>query len=903
MCRRKQRFETGRRSIRWLVLAAASVLALITAYAYGQRVELQLDQVQFPSEREMHVKGSVTAHGLMWPEEIQNDRTVSCRLWVAVDFMRRDGTWNVLPDEFRGKSTDREARVDRQVYGPDSVGIYTDNRKHPQGTPWLNIPLNPLVIFERELEEPVAGNPNDEGKSFAFDTTLDFPAAIRIPDEYRIVARLERSTSFYGMPARFWNFFTYATRGPNPWGTGNPPATPITGVSALGVNGPTASANPDVWNRLHGSTGTARTDTGTTDTTGGNTGAAPATGDTTTPGNQGQQPTADPQAAQTAIEQALGADASLSNVQVAVTAERVVISTAPPANTDSGQWPNKIAEIAGIAAQKAPFTKELHISFVNGGQHLEAKMSQADASRFAAGTINLQKFIWTWDVTSSTTAAPEHTPTTGATETRPHQPPAQNAGTGTSGAQQTPGGGGQTAQDTAGTVPQPPAIADVTVTPAPGQPTDTARAASDRASMAQQALQTDCTTVLGLRNVRVVVGDSRVEIAASAPDLPSRALWTPMIAYALADASLVAPWTDTVAVTFSSLDGTGVSVDAARTDADAYVNGATTLKQFMGTWNLASPSAPQAGDQPGGQPTTGGPQTPVPSTPSTPASGATAAGKAATEVLLEPGHLPQGWQTLEPVEFSAAEILATVAPGSGISSVPVDSAAMQTLQIGDEAYTIIAMVSPSNAEAQTTLGKLSGGQTGPGLITVAQNPPVHGMIIGQTTYLVYGSGPDVARVGSVIGMAYADAASGTTPSTPQTPTQPATQTPTQPQTPPPGQAQEMALDPTSVVKEAIICEGVDEHNDPVGVGETFSSQTDKIALVLRLEGAAPNTEITLEWTHDGDILARRILIVGGDQRLVTHIFPSKAQYLPSGNYAVEISEGDRLVGRRVFTIQ
>ncbi len=113
----------------------------------------------------------------------------------------------------------------------------------------------------------------------------------------------------------------------------------------------------------------------------------------------------------------------------------------------------------------------------------------------------------------------------------------------------------------------------------------------------------------------------------------------------------------------------------------------------------------------------------------------------------------------------------------------------------------------------------------------------------------------------------------------------------------------MALEPTSVVKEAIICEGVDEHNDPLGVKQLFPTETKKVTLFLRIAGAPQNTEVTLEWSLNGNILTRRLLILAGDQRLDIPIFPAKAEYLAPGNYAVQIKEGDRVVGRKVFTIQ
>ena len=113
----------------------------------------------------------------------------------------------------------------------------------------------------------------------------------------------------------------------------------------------------------------------------------------------------------------------------------------------------------------------------------------------------------------------------------------------------------------------------------------------------------------------------------------------------------------------------------------------------------------------------------------------------------------------------------------------------------------------------------------------------------------------------------------------------------------------MPLAPASVVKEASLCLGVDENNTPLGVSNTFPANTEKVGLFLRIAGAPANTEIKLEWSHEGKLARRHLLIATGDQKAITYIFPARAEFLQPGTYDVAIKQADQLVGRLVFTIQ
>jgi len=113
----------------------------------------------------------------------------------------------------------------------------------------------------------------------------------------------------------------------------------------------------------------------------------------------------------------------------------------------------------------------------------------------------------------------------------------------------------------------------------------------------------------------------------------------------------------------------------------------------------------------------------------------------------------------------------------------------------------------------------------------------------------------------------------------------------------------ISLVESSVVKEAVLCEGVDENNQPEGVTNTFPPGTAKLGLYLRIVDAPANTELMLKWYRGQRLLDRRMVLVAGDRQLITYIYAASTESLRAGGYTVEILENGDLVARMPFTVQ
>ena len=325
----------------------------------------------------------------------------------------------------------------------------------------------------------------------------------------------------------------------------------------------------------------------------------------------------------------------------------------------------------------------------------------------------------------------------------------------------------------------------------------------------------------------------------------------------------------------------------------------------------------------------------------------TAPDATAADMLLQDWELPAGWTIQGQQEDTPEAVLAKV--GVTITEeIPTEEwpAAWSELDTPDGSLIVAALLTVSDLDVTEVLESL-------GAAPDPDNPTVHptvtltgppGVLVsGRSNVLLAVTGPSAPAQQAMDllkqltlaekpfegllaqGIAAPPAAGAVTPPGEAALTPPAAEIVTPPAggttapptggtpstTPPPTvfpeggetQPQPMPLAANSVVKEAVLCQGVDEDNKPEGITNTFPADTVKVGLYLRMTDAPANTEITLEWSREERLLQRRILLVSGSRRLITYIYAARAAHLRAGSYAVEIKEDNRLVARLLFTIQ
>jgi len=416
---------------------------------------------------------------------------------------------------------------------------------------------------------------------------------------------------------------------------------------------------------------------------------------------------------------------------------------------------------------------------------------------------------------------------------------------------------------------------------------------ADEIAKTKQALHKYLTTELKLQSVLVVIDTDVAGVAFAATTDDHDFLRGQVILAALTLATAT-PWVETIYVS-PHFGGFPLStVEVPMQSVRNLVNERITLEQFFHSWHTELMPTPL--DLPGA-------------------------------LLVPLSEAEEGWQAQDPEDTDGLQVLAQFElPELHDRFMENYPAAQSEVALPDGGTLKMAVIDCGDREGAEQLLKaleqeLGGQAIAPneGELLVAGDKPTSIRQRGGCLYLIQGPlqatqiavktleeepqvGPVQIASGAVAGQETPPAGGQTQqPGEAGTTQPPAGQT--LPETPPQPQNPPLPLVADSVIKEAMLCEGVDERNKPVGVGDQFGPQAKKVGLFLAFEAAPANTEIALEWYRDGEFIFRKILLVAGDQRVVTSLYSKRSPYLQAGNYALEILENDRLVARLPFSIQ
>lgn len=465
---------------------------------------------------------------------------------------------------------------------------------------------------------------------------------------------------------------------------------------------------------------------------------------------------------------------------------------------------------------------------------------------------------------------------------------------------------------------------------------------------AVRQLEQDLAERLGLRNLRVDIGDTGAVVASQMPNLEGHGHLEPIIAYMLVDAALAAPWTEVVTALFDSGNGNQMGIAAPAEAARNLARGRIDVETFLQLCRFADPDNPllTSGGITGGA---GIPQTTAGS---------------ATRTLLPQARLPAGWLASGTHTINIAD-LDQIIPGLQLSAQSISWGGMQVVQVNSQPVTVLGLELGEVGQALQLVQLLEGatsGQWDNNLLHLATDPPLHAFQTGGRTYLLQGDIQPVQKVAGLLasGMATPDVTqvsgltallpgvqtsltgSGTAPTQPTQPTQstqpatPATPAPapapvvpglpvettpsesTQPTTPaapaapaapePPSTPQTPAVteipEPVPLrdgyLRNTYLCTSV-QGEDPVKLEGALPAGSDRLGVYLEIRNAPRRSVLSMELVRDGMSLGRRLLGASGDRRTVAFFAPGGG-FTP-GQYWLEISAGDTLVSRMLFKVE
>jgi hypothetical protein len=305
-------------------------------------------------------------------------------------------------------------------------------------------------------------------------------------------------------------------------------------------------------------------------------------------------------------------------------------------------------------------------------------------------------------------------------------------------------------------------------------------------------------------------------------------------------------------------------------------------------------------------------------------------GPTAKDIMVDDSKTPPEWEVGVAGAIGIDNILSLMSIEARMDEQLVQSSALQAVRIAHNELMVGAIVVATAADAKEALQVLAGEETaavGDEMIRLpATETGVYGLMRDNVVYLIAGENRAAATaVAEKLAGSALSVSGSTTPSTPREPASvpappvpsvPLAPTPapagaptpppnpTTPSTPPstaPAVAVELAA--TSVVKEAVICTGIDENRQPTGVTDSFPPQTGRVCLYLRIADAPADTMIRLEWSRNGELLRGFTIVVAGDHSAIVDVGPNRGEHLEAGQYAVDLKENGEAIGRVVFRIE
>lgn len=101
---------------------------------------------------------------------------------------------------------------------------------------------------------------------------------------------------------------------------------------------------------------------------------------------------------------------------------------------------------------------------------------------------------------------------------------------------------------------------------------------------------------------------------------------------------------------------------------------------------------------------------------------------------------------------------------------------------------------------------------------------------------------------------------------------------------------------------AVMCQSVDEHRQPEGVATAFPAGLSKLGLYFECRNAPLHTQLSLEWYRENECILRQLVMVSGNHKAVSYIYPNQGDSLKSGNYQVFFYQDGEQIYRLDFKI-
>lgn len=416
-------------------------------------------------------------------------------------------------------------------------------------------------------------------------------------------------------------------------------------------------------------------------------------------------------------------------------------------------------------------------------------------------------------------------------------------------------------------------------------------------------VQRELSESLGLREVRVDVDSTRAIVASQMPGLQGRGHLEPIIAYMLVDAALAAPWTEMVTAVFDdgSGDAFGLTVPAAA--ARTFARGNLDTESFLQLCRFADPAEIAAAMDLGGpvRPPTSEPEQPVAAVQEPATAPLPREMTETTAPLLDQSRLPAGWLASTTYRVSLSD-LDRVIPGMALSEQPVQSAAIQVLQVEGSAVTLLGLdMADDEAAAQLTvaLAHEPGGEWHGDVLRLSTEPVLHALHHDSRAYLLQGEG---RALNAVVRLVVSDASAGSAAAGLAALMPAITADDRSSEVSTTGDPLPEAVSPPrgSYLSTSYLCTGA-EGSRPLKLEGALPEGAERLGVYIDVRSAPANTVLRMELWREGTSLGHRLVSVNGDRRAITYFMLDSG--FSTGRWWIEVTADDQLLARLPFTVK
>ncbi len=108
------------------------------------------------------------------------------------------------------------------------------------------------------------------------------------------------------------------------------------------------------------------------------------------------------------------------------------------------------------------------------------------------------------------------------------------------------------------------------------------------------------------------------------------------------------------------------------------------------------------------------------------------------------------------------------------------------------------------------------------------------------------------------------------------------------------QSDVVVRDLDSCLRKVAVGTDIDEDNKLINAGDKFPADTSRLVMLLQVNGAPDNTQVTVQLFHGDRLLLQQPILVSGTRKFAVTIYPRQAETFSPGQYCCQVKVNDHV---------